>query len=236
MTTEKLETYMENYLFDNFPLQENTDDTLVIDYCRDDFMSYIAYLISEPDANCLFYEYISRAVFKTKFMDCKEYTPTEIQKKQYEIKGKKLLYNFINKWWKKYTERSKVILTTQNLNEEQEDCMDDDDNHLDTDELSDEELDDIIFYVETEMIKNGEIAFVGKVSEELVFDVLDTYVTIDKAVTTDLGTKKGKLGLIKKLNSEILKLCMNKNRLFVYLVQGEYLESPKSSPSYYHKY
>jgi hypothetical protein len=238
MSREKLETFMEDYLYEEFPLQRNSDDSLVIEYCLDDFISYMAYLIgkSTKDTDCFFYEYLSRTVFETKFMADSEYNLTESQKKTYVTKGKKLLKVFIDKWWIKYIERSKVILNKEKITEEEEDSIEGENEHLDiADELSDEEFDNILFYTESELIEHGEIAFVAKVSEEMVYDIFDCYALVDNAIVTDLGTKKGKAELIKRIDEQISLLSSDRTKKTVYLLQGENLESPKSSPHYYDK-
>lgn len=232
MGVKKLDTYIYRNLFDNFPLQPNTDDVAAYEYFIDDFISYLAYHIRKPNADYFFYEFIARETMGVGFFEENEYTPTEEQLALYKKEAKKFVKNFMNKWWDRFLARSQVLLWNQKLSEEQQDYVENGTNYVElADEFSEDELYDLLDYVEDELIKRGEYAFVASIAEELVYGCMASYISIsEESINTDLGTQEGKISLLSKINQELRKMTANRDHKIVYLMYGG--KKPKSSEDY----
>jgi hypothetical protein len=91
---------------------------------------------------------MARSAIKEKFLSDEEYTPTKEQLKVFEVDSKKTIDKFIDEWWIKFHERSKVIIKNQNISDEEAEELENDVSETElADELNDEETEGLAINV-----------------------------------------------------------------------------------------
>jgi len=214
-----LGAFVYKYLYENYPLNVNEDnDYIVFETVMGDLVSYVNYLLRKPDADEVFIEFFTRNILNTSVMDSTEYNPSPKQIKKYTVKAKKMIKDFINKWWNKWLIRGQIIFDKQNL-EQYNEHIDDAANGVDTSEIyTDAELCELLEYVEDLLIDNGELCFIEEVAEDVVNGCINSYDN----VCDDACTLEGKAHIKNYIIDEINTIINSDRKTSFVMIKTDY--------------